>query len=244
MNRFLLFAILINFSLNAQTNTTKAEKPFFVFQLFTSQGCSSCPPADALLEKVKKENLDKNVVVLSYHVDYWNYIGWNDPFSSRAFTKVQYAYGKKFKRNRVYTPQLVVNGRDHFVGSNQTRVKKILNKYASSISENTITLDQIKKQNNILSAAYSINGTLDDKNIVIALVLERKSTFVKKGENRNKEITNSNIVLNQLALPLSSSKGKIKIEIPESYTDESNLRLIAFIQKNNLEITGTTQHQL
>ncbi|CAL2102182.1 conserved exported protein of unknown function [Tenacibaculum sp. 190130A14a] len=244
MTRFLFLAVMFHFSLYAQTTTTKTQTPYLVLQLFTSQGCSSCPPADALLEEIKKETQDKNISILSYHVDYWNYIGWNDPFSSKEFTKIQYAYGKKFRKNRVYTPQLVVNGNEHFVGSNQARVQRILRGYTSNIASNTISLPEVQKTKHTIKVNYAVTGNIENKNIVFALVLERKSTLVKSGENRNREITNSNIVLNQLTTPLSSSPGNISIEIPKKFNNETRLRLIAFVQKNNLEITGTIQQEL
>ena len=79
-----------------KTTNTFENKPFAIVQLFTSQSCSSCPPADALLEKVKKEYEGKNVFVLSYHVDYWNRLGWKDVFSKKKFSDLQYNYSSKF----------------------------------------------------------------------------------------------------------------------------------------------------
>ncbi|OSY87320.1 hypothetical protein WH52_11775 [Tenacibaculum holothuriorum] len=244
MNKLLLFTFLISLSIFSQKEITKNQDSFLVFQLFTSQGCSSCPPADYLLEQVKKETANKNVIVMSYHVDYWNRLGWVDPFSSREFTKLQYTYGKKFNSNSVYTPQLVINGAEHFVGSNKTKIKQRLNKYDTFKSSNKIILKNTKSKNNSISTSYEVLGSTEGKSIVFALVLERKSTFVKRGENSNKSITNSNIVIKQISSSINNEDGNFDIEIPKDYLQENNLRLIAFTQKENLEITGATQQIL
>ena len=91
-----------------------------VVELFTSQGCSSCPPADALLAVLDK---DPNVIVLSEHVDYWNHLGWRDPFSSSAHSARQQQYARRFGQDGPYTPQMVVDGRVQFVGSDSRRAR-------------------------------------------------------------------------------------------------------------------------
>ena len=88
--------------------------PKGVVELFTSQGCSSCPPADAAFRKLVSQG---NVIALAYHVDYWNYLGWADTLSSKENTARQYGYARMMGRSNVYTPQAIVNGRDHLAGA-------------------------------------------------------------------------------------------------------------------------------
>ena len=96
-----------------------------VIELFTSQGCSSCPPADRLLSRLASDpKLAGRVIPLAFHVDYWNYIGWQDPFSSPRWSERQRSYGRTFRSNRIYTPQLVVGGRTDCVGSQEGEVMK------------------------------------------------------------------------------------------------------------------------
>ena len=91
-----------------------------LLELFTSQGCSSCPPADRLLTRLAGDRkLAGQVIPLSFHVDYWDYIGWQDPFASPRWSERQRQYGRAFHSNRVYTPQLVINGRTECVGSQE-----------------------------------------------------------------------------------------------------------------------------
>ena len=103
------------------THAMAASPRRSVVELFTSQGCSSCPPADALVGHLAS---DPGTLVLSYHVDYWDSLGWKDPFSSSASTDRQYAYARTSKAPSVFTPQLVVNGTQSLVGSQETAVRK------------------------------------------------------------------------------------------------------------------------
>ena len=114
-----------------------------VFELFTSQGCSSCPPADKALDLIKHTKQDKQIFVLSYHVDYWNRLGWKDPFSTAAVTAYQQAYATQFNSRSMYTPQVVVNGSTHFVGSNGPQLKKALDEYAIHNDKHSIGITNV-----------------------------------------------------------------------------------------------------
>jgi hypothetical protein len=121
-----------------------------VVELFTSQGCSSCPPADAELAKMADKG---DVLALSYHVDYWNYLGWVDTLASKASTERQYGYAKTLKRKNVYTPQAVINGRDHANGADPAAVNALLGKL-SAIGEGLIV---------------SVEADLDEEGLTIAI---------------------------------------------------------------------------
>src|SRR3954452_5453128 len=94
-------------------------KAFAVIELFTSEGCSSCPPADELVSRLLSEN-KQNIYILSFHVDYWNRLGWKDSFSDPAFSARQKQYANYLSLDGVYTPQIVVNGEHQFVGSDES----------------------------------------------------------------------------------------------------------------------------
>src|SRR5262245_43533606 len=105
-----------------------------IVELFTSEGCSSCPPADAVLAQLQKTQpvAGAEVITLSEHVDYWNYIGWSDPFSSAAFSARQEAYSQAFGQERIYTPQMVVAGQAELVGTNMNKAREAIAKAAGS----------------------------------------------------------------------------------------------------------------
>lgn len=108
-----------------------AQRTPVIVELFTSEGCSSCPPADNLLARLPKAIPDVDVIPLSEHVDYWNHLGWKDRFSSQMFTERQQDYGRMFKLESVYTPQMVVNGQAQFSGGDEARARQEILKAAS-----------------------------------------------------------------------------------------------------------------
>lgn len=232
----LLFPLLF---FSTQPETT--DKPFVIVQLFTSQGCSSCPPADALVGKIKEEYKDQNVFVMSYHVDYWDRLGWKDPFSKREFTEIQYRYADQFRERQVYTPQIVVNGKEHFVGSDGSRLRRKIKNYLKKGAQNNITLSTQKDVEGNLRVSYDISGELKGKKLKLALVLNKHTTQIKRGENRNRTLTNSNIVLNEIVLELDNKK-KGSLTIPSSTLKEKGaISIIGFVQNEGLEITGANQ---
>jgi hypothetical protein len=113
-----------------------------VIELFTSQGCSSCPPADRLLTRLAQDSkLAGQVIPLSFHVDYWDYIGWQDPFASPRWSERQRQYGRAFRSNRIYTPQLVVNGRTECVGSQEGVVRRQIEAALAAAPAGRVTLE-------------------------------------------------------------------------------------------------------
>ncbi len=110
---------------------TKRKSPVLV-ELFTSEGCSSCPPADRVLAQLETEQPNKNaeIITLALHVDYWDNLGWKDKFSSALYSQRQSVYGQALKLNQVYTPQMVVDGQKQFVGSNLSEANKAITESA------------------------------------------------------------------------------------------------------------------
>lgn len=219
----------------------KAEtyKNIVVLELFTSQGCSSCPPADALLHAVKNNYSKDQVIALSYHVDYWNYIGWKDPFSKKVFSNKQRAYSRKFYNSTVYTPQIVVNGKEHFVGSDKALMQTKLNAYLKTSSDNKVVISRLKKEKTTINFDYEILGTTKNKKVRALLVINEKLTTVKRGENSNRTLKNSNIVVAESYL--NSVDGKGAISIPELVSEKDKLTLIVLVENSELDILGGSQ---
>ncbi|KPM30389.1 Hypothetical protein I595_3550 [Croceitalea dokdonensis DOKDO 023] len=214
--------------------------PIVVLELFTSQGCSSCPPADVLLEKVKSQ-FPKKVFALSYHVDYWNYIGWKDPFSKAAYTKKQQEYNRKFKSNTNYTPQLVVNGATHVVGSNTQKVQAAIGKFGQQNSENGVKIVSYAKDKGKVEVRYMILGALDNKLLRAVLVINERVTSVPRGENRNRSLKNTNIVIAESYQEATSGHGKLSIDIPVTVRPDDVLTLMLIVENKELGITGAAK---
>lgn len=134
-------ALLPLLSRSGETEPRKAAGPVLL-ELFTSQGCSSCPPADRLLTRLAGDpKLAGQVIPLSFHVDYWDYIGWQDPFASPRWSERQREYGRAFRSNRIYTPQLVVNGRTECVGSQEKVVRQQIAAALAAAPAGRVTLE-------------------------------------------------------------------------------------------------------
>src|ERR1700709_1958776 len=111
---------------NTSSKSMNGNDGFAVVELFTSEGCSSCPAADDVVAKVQNENNDKPVYILAYHVDYWNRLGWKDVFSDAAYSKRQNQYAAWLNLESIYTPQVVVNGNKEFVGSQESTLRSVI----------------------------------------------------------------------------------------------------------------------
>lgn len=243
MKSTLLTLFIIPFLLGTTINTdgdpVLADTPV-VLELFTSQGCSSCPPADKLLKDVKSDN----IIALSYHVDYWNYIGWNDPFSKKEFTNKQRKYGSKFYSSTIYTPQLVVNGKEHFVGSDRQKLKQKIAKHSKNTSKTKIEILKTSKKDAVVNFDYSLEGLAPNQNLRVVLVIDERVTSVKRGENRNRTLVNNNIVVAEQKFKADELTKTGAIIIPDLVKPEDNLSLVLILENDSLDITTATQKSL
>ena len=167
-----------------------AEGPWAV-ELFTSQGCNSCPPADAYLGRLARR---PDIVALSFHVDYWDYIGWKDPFASRETTERQRAYARVLKQRYVYTPEMVVDGIGHETGREPAPIERLLAE-AQRRSPRRATPELSRSGNGPLSiklAAFDLGGKSAD--VTLAVYDRRHDTPINSGENQGRSLANFNIV--------------------------------------------------
>ncbi len=201
-------ALALFVALGAQSLSHANEtQPIAVVEMFTSQGCSSCPPADKVVAAYAKDN---NVLALSMHVDYWNYLGWKDTFSKPEFTKRQQNYAVSFARRGVYTPQAVVNGRNHVVGSYGAEITDLIKRYKTSNRglDVPITASVNGDTVNIKTSAQAGDATL-----YIVYFDKKRNVKIKRGENSGKTITYHNVVRNIATLGMMK-QGKMDITMP------------------------------
>lgn len=212
-----------------------------VVELFTSQGCSSCPPADKLLREVQ-EHYGNDVITLSYHVDYWDYIGWKDPFATKEITQKQYAYAQDFSSRNVYTPQVVINGNSHFTGSDSRKMTQALTENKIKHSQD-LQLKSVTKSGGKLHANYLLSNEKNINSMTFVLTLKERTTAIKSGENRNRTLTNHNIVIDQVLIK-AQNKGSVQLTIPDWITVDDELSLVVYTTKNNVGITHAVSQKV
>ncbi|SMR71025.1 hypothetical protein SAMN04488030_0645 [Aliiroseovarius halocynthiae] len=194
-----------------------ADRPVVVVELFTSQGCSSCPPADEFLGELAHQ---KDVLPLAMHVDYWDYIGWKDTFARPEHTKRQKAYAYGFGTKSIYTPQMVIGGVDQAVGSHVMKVMEILHRHQMAVGRVSLSTHD-GADGRIVRATNISNVPLPD--VVIAQIVHfapKATVAVKRGENAGRSITSTNIVTNIQAFGKWNGKGEIEFTLPNPVAPE------------------------
>jgi len=242
----LLLGALVLLGLNAAPralHATAAAKPLaertpVLVELFTSEGCSSCPPADALLEQLDRIQpvAAANIIVLSEHVDYWDDLGWRDPYSSAAFSARQSAYSERFGGNTVYTPEMVVDGRYELVGSNEPGALRTIDKAAhaakSSVALNGATVRDGALTVHVDASALPASASDAPADLLIAVADEQDMSQVSAGENDGRKLTHI-AVLRSLtrAAQVDKSRGYAgEVKIPFAQAAAKPLRVIAIVQ--------------
>ncbi|SEQ23935.1 hypothetical protein SAMN05428969_2352 [Devosia sp. YR412] len=185
------------------------SRPKAVVELFTSQGCASCPPADALLTSLAEQD---DVVALAYHVDYWDYVGWEDTFGEEAYSDRQRAYAKSWGSSRIYTPQMVVNGAKGVVGSRRGEVHGALDHASMPLAVD------IERHGDMLKIAIPADASLGDAVVWLVTYLDRADVSIDKGENAGKSMVYTQVVTGRQALGMweGASGANLKLPLPET----------------------------
>jgi hypothetical protein len=217
-------------------------KGFALIELFTSEGCSSCPPGEAVLHHIiqkAKEN-SQPVYLIEFHVDYWDYLGWKDTFATPGYSKRQQNYGDNLKLNSIYTPQVIVNGKTEMVGSEEDEINKAIISELQVPAMITIDCKAAKASTNTVEISYTILGNISGCELNFAIVESNLTTYVKKGENARKTLTHDNIARVFKTIKTTSLSGKITLSVPS--INLNNAKLICFVQNiENMNIIGATQ---
>ena len=209
-------------------------------ELFTSEGCSSCPPADRFLEKLDRQPVvGAELIVVSEHVDYWNHIGWKDPFSAHLYSERQSVYGNRFGLDSVYTPQMVVDGSSQFVGSNPALADKALAD-ALGVPKISVRLSLISADPLSGAHVHLDVGALEssfgarEAEVQIAVALSRAESQVSSGENAGHRLTHVSVVRSLTKVGILKRGQSLSQDVHVnlgSASESHNLRLIAFLQE-------------
>jgi len=236
-NLFLLLS-LGSFSSLAQSLPVGQTGNPVVIELFTSQGCSSCPAADKNLAEIieASEKNGQPVYGLSFHVDYWNYIGWKDPYSNAEYTERQKKYSLILNSESVYTPQMIVNGEVEFVGSNKKESNLAVSSARTKKMEYDVFLGVIEKKGTRILVTYSLSKIPVDIQINAALVEKKVENEVLRGENSGRKLTHRNVVRAFISYE-AKKEATIEIGFPKGLSANS---LIVFVQDRQGHILGAT----
>lgn len=221
----------------APPGPAEAGKPvagFAVVELFTSEGCSSCPPADTALNELGRDPANKGqpVYLLAFHVDYWDYLGWTDPFASVEATARQRAYGNAFKLRSIYTPQAVINGHEQFVGSDRGRLRAGIKSAMTPAASVTLTLEAIagEQPRDIDVTVLRTNGPGGAADVLVAVTEDGLLSAPTRGENQGETFTHDHVVR---AFAVQASRPNedvtLRLRLPEGVRRE-RARVIAFVQ--------------
>jgi hypothetical protein len=238
----------------AQTSAVEKNQRPVIVELFTSEGCSTCPPADALLARFEEQQpVDgAEIIALEEHVDYWNQQGWSDPFSASEWTLRQQEYVASFKGDAVYTPQMIVDGQNQFVGSRIREVMAGIGEASRSSKTNVvmapITSGENRTQQVTVSVGKLVGGTDGDTAEVWLAVTEKGlQSDVSRGENAGKNLHHAAIVrwmrkvgvADGRKIPLSFA-GNTSVKLKPAWNLE-NLRVVVFVQeKKSRRILGAS----
>lgn len=222
-----------------------------IVELFTSEGCSSCPPADQLLARMDRNQpvAGARVIALEEHVDYWNSLGWTDPFSSPQYRGRQNDYGRKFEVDSVYTPQMIVSGEAAFVGTDSERAYQEIGKAAQAQT----TLVDVKTAANasdpdLVNLTVRVDTSkaakVRNSNVYLAVTESDLSSNVTRGENSGRLVRHAPVVRSFGVIGKLDSRGSSSgaitntLRLPREWKRE-NLRAVVFVEeRDSYRITG------
>ncbi len=226
------------------------EKTPVLLELFTSEGCSSCPPADKLLEAVDRLQPipGANIIVLSEHVDYWDQLGWRDPFSSAALSNRQAQYAARLHRDGAYTPQLIVDGQAEMVGSDGPAAKSAILK-ALGLEKLRVNLSRPSREGSYVTVRVEIpSGPKGAASMYVALADSRVQSPVGGGENAGRSLLHVAVVRTFIdaghVRAGDSFSREVRLEVPAG-AGANGLRVIAFLQdQKSGRILGVSEQRL
>jgi hypothetical protein len=222
-----LTALLLSMSGNARAATAPPAAPIVV-ELFTSQGCNSCPPADALLGELAQR---VDVLPLAFHVTYWNDLGWRDRFSFREADARQYRYANAMGTRSVYTPQMIINGRGEVLGSNRFGVQRAV---ATAVAREAIGLSVV---NSSLQVVLPDVGGCDCELLLLG-VQPSTQTAVGRGENAGKLLREFNVVRQAVPLPRWDGRAARRTQAMPQMPDEASMKVLLAQRRQDARIVA------
>lgn len=239
-------------SVSDSAANSAASKPPVLVELFTSEGCSSCPPADALLAELdrRKSFAGAPVIVLSEHVNYWDHDGWRDPFSNEAWTRRQNRYNEHFHLDSVYTPQMVVDGTQQVNGSDGAKISRAIESTAAQSGKVTIAIMNAVWSGDVLQANISVtdvsSASSKGADLYAVLADDEDTSNVARGENSGRTLKHVAVVraMQKVSALHGPYSGPVQIKLPHGVA-HAKMRLIVFAQKgDNGQVFGAAEIEI
>lgn len=219
---------------------------FAVVEMFTSQGCNSCPPAEELLSEIERDarTRGQNVFALGFHVDYWDDLGWPDQFADAAYTARQEAYARAFGTGRLYTPQMIVNGTVEFVGSDRRRAAGAIMSAVSSSATAPLTLSTTGGGDHRVLLDYRAEHPPEGAVVNVAIVERGLDSEIARGENAGRTLRQDNVVRAFVSARLDAERGQVQLVTPPDL-DPRNATVVGYVQESgNRAVIGATAIEL
>jgi hypothetical protein len=205
-----------------------------VVELFTSEGCSSCPPADGVLSELAAAG-EARVIPLSFHVDYWDSLGWPDPFATAESTARQEEYARRAGARGLYTPQMVVGGRSVFVGSERSRALLAVHEELERPARARLVVTA-RRENDNVTFGYAVEGTAPGDRLTVALVLDEAEVKVPRGENAGKKLRHARVVRAFADTDVGHrATGDVSLA-----ADDRATRWVAYVRDGSLGVVGAS----
>jgi len=235
--------LLLVFACGYKEAQKNSQPGFALVELFTSEGCSSCPPADEAIASLAMQN-KSNVFILGFHVDYWDYLGWKDIYSNATYSERQRRYAQTFSLNSIYTPQIVVNGSTQFVGSDKQQLASTVDIALNGSYHSSIQLSAKETSDNNIMVNINMEKIVGHTVVHIALIQSTAVSHVQKGENKGKELRHINIVRDFKTIDQITNQNTVYLKMPSSLS-KNELMLIAHTQdKNSMQIKDAAKSMI
>lgn len=231
-------ACLVAGMAHAQPLPTSPRRPFALVELFTSEGCSSCPPADAVLAELAGR-AGTDVYALSFHVDYWNDLGWPDPFSEPANTRRQQAYARLLGGG-VYTPEMVVNGAEGFVGGDRAHARRAVEAALARPAGVAIALS-VERHDGAITARYRVAGAPAASEVAVAWVERSREVDVRRGENAGRRLHHVNVVRAWSTLALAADGAGVQTLHLPTTASSGPAEVVAWVQGSAMRVLAATR---
>ena len=228
----------------AQSSETSGPRRPVLLELFTSEGCSSCPPADRLLGTFDRTQpvSGADLIVLSEHVDYWNRLGWTDPYSSPLFTERQQEYVRRLHLDGAYTPQLVIDGQSDVVGSDERGVRSGILR-AEARPKTAISL-RAERAGPEVKVSLEVGDSTRQVDLYLALANDHEQSQVTRGENSGRTLRHVAVVSSLVRVGTLHARGAFakELTLPLKNENSQSWRVVAFLQDSgSRQISGVAE---